>query len=112
MSRDDRLPCQVCGRWLTTRRDGLTKPHKAPGSRDEPHDYCVGTGYRHARWEVGQMLRHHAGDRWLVEANIGGTWGDYRIRCVAGREAGRVMVAHGEYMHRHGWTPIEAAVPA
>jgi hypothetical protein len=52
----------------------------------------------------------------VVEDRASSRWGDYVIRCVVGtvregwlggEEAGKSMVAHGEYMHRHGWTPVE-----
>jgi hypothetical protein len=109
-----RLPCQVCGRMLTVQRDGLTKPHKRTRGSE---DYCSGTGYRQARWPVGQRLRHHAGSVWVVEEDRGGENGNYLIRCPDGQkspwrdewieEPGKTIVAHGEYMHRHGWTPIE-----
>jgi hypothetical protein len=101
----DRLPCQVCGRLLATTANGLTKPHKR---RRGAEDACQGTGYRQARWPVGQFLRHHAGDLWEVVADVGGQWNDYRLVCLAGREEGRELRAHGEYMHRHGWTPVAA----
>lgn len=105
----ERLPCQVCGARLVPRADGLAPSHR--GGR------CPGRGYRLARWPVGQRLRHHAGSEWEVVEDRGGPLGDYLIRCVVGtkregwiggEEAGREMVAHGEYMHRHGWTPVEA----
>lgn len=108
-----RLPCQVCGRLLVTQRSGLTRAHKAPGA-SEPYAYCQGTGYRQARWPVGQRLRHHSGSEWVVDEDRGGRYGDYIVRCVDvsravnDRERDRVMVAHGEYMHRHGWEPVEA----
>src|ERR1700761_9438286 len=111
-----RLPCQVCGRRLTLRRDGLVKPHKHPNCPGWEADNCDGVGYRHARWPVGQHLRHHAGSVWTVVEDRGGRYGDYLIRCVigtkrrgwiGGEEAGRETVAHGDYMHRHGWTPID-----
>ena len=38
----------------------------------------------------------------------GGEWGDYWLECIAGREKGRQMTGHGEYMHRHGWTAVSA----
>lgn len=76
-----RLPCQVCGRSLSVRHDGLVKPHK----RRRGGDYCQGTGYRHARWPEGQRLRHHSGDLWEVVEDQGGQYGDYVMRCIAGR---------------------------
>ncbi len=107
-----RLPCQVCRRSLSVRRDGLTKPHNfRQGSVSGP---CPGAGYRQARWPLGQQLRHHAGSVWEV---IGDHWyspgADYGLRCVVGgiggEEAGKTLNVHGEYMHRHGWTPVAAA---
>lgn len=106
----ERLPCQVCGRPLTTRPDGLTRDHRAPGQ--EPYGRCRGAGYRHARWEVGQRLAHHSSGIWVVFADVGGDYGDYWIRCLSGSEKDRDLMAHGEYMHRHGWSPVEAPVPA
>lgn len=110
-----RLPCLVCGRLLAVERSGLVKPHKAPGTR-EPYKYCCGTGYRHARWEAGHYLRHHSGDLWLVIGDVRPRFAvagdDYRLRCVAGREKGREMSAHAEYMHRHGWTLVGARTAA
>lgn len=110
-----RLPCQVCGRRLTLRRDGLVKPHKAPGSRGWDSDYCRGTGYRHDRWRAGQRLQHHSSGVWVVveDRDASTEWGDYLIRCIdtggalSLEEFGREIVAHGEYMHRHGWTPVD-----
>lgn len=110
-----RRPCQVCGRWLNARRDGMVKPHKAPRTY-EPYAYCRGTGYRHARWEVGQKLRHHTGMIWEVIEDRGGQWGDYLIRCLSipafgvsrYEKVGREMVTHAEYMHRHGWEALDA----
>ena len=106
----ERLPCQVCGRLLTTTTNGLTRRHRAP--HGERGSDCRGVGYRHARWEVGQQLRHHSSGVWEVFADVGGRYGDYWIRCLSGSEKGRNLMAHGEYMHRHGWTPFQAAVPA
>ncbi|MCA1572672.1 MAG: hypothetical protein LC798_20730 [Chloroflexi bacterium] len=100
-----RLPCQGCGRLLVPLRDGTARPR---GRGRTGGGHCDGSGYRLARWPVGQELRHHAGDRWLVAEDRGGLYGDYFLRCLRGREQGREMVAHGEYMHRHGWTPIAA----
>lgn len=104
-----KLPCQVCGKPLTPRRDGLARPHGRYGQ-------CRGVGYRLARWSVGQRLRHHTSGVWEIVEDIGGRYGDYLIRCVVGQrsswrkgewieEPGRTLTAHGEYMHRHGWTP-------
>ena len=107
-----RLPCQVCGRLLVPLKSGLHRNHKPPNSY-EPYTRCQGSGYRAARWPVGQELRHHAGSRWLVAEDRGGRYGDYLLRCLhvpAGtleRPVGTEMVTHGEYMHRHGWSPIE-----
>lgn len=100
----EHLPCQVCGRSLATRPDGLVKPHK---QRRGAEDNCRGAGYRHARWEVGQQLQHHSSGVWEVFDDVGGEYGDYWIRCLSGSEKGRNLMAHGEYMHRHGWTPVE-----
>lgn len=105
----ERLPCQVCGRSLTVQNNGLTKRHKAPGDRGKYAPDCRGAGYRQARWEPGQELRHHAGDLWLVVGDVKAdprfavAGDDYRLRCLQGREEGREMGAHAEYMHRHGW---------
>lgn len=105
----ERLPCQVCGKHLTQRRDGLAKPHGRYGR-------CRGVGYQLARWKVGQQLVHHAGSTWEIVEDIGGRWGDYRARCVAAPdypwgqrnddEEGAERVLHGEYLHRHGWRPL------
>jgi hypothetical protein len=105
------MPCQVCGRKLTTTRDGLVKPHKV-GSVERVN--CRGVGYRHERWRVGQRLQHHSSGIWeVVEDRAASTpHRDYLIRCVkanpvlAADEQDREMVVHGEYMHRHGWTPV------
>lgn len=104
-----RLPCQVCGRSLAVRNDGLVKPHKPPGVSGKYYSNCRGTGFRHARWPVGQRLMHHSGSVWRVDEDRGN--GDYLVRCVDTSRAishgewGREMVAHGEYLHRDGWTP-------
>lgn len=100
--------CEVCGRVVQVFRDGTCRPHKPPGHYGWDADHCQGSGYRQARWPVGQLLRHHAGDVWEVAEDRAGTtpWRDYLMRCLQGREKGRVMSAHGEYMHRHGWTAI------
>ena len=110
-----RLPCQVCGRALTLRRDGLVKPHKRRKGLGWDADYCRGTSYRHVRWSVGQRLQHYSSGVWIVieDRDDRSEWGDYLIRCIdtlgalSREEMGREMVTHGEYMHRHGWTPIE-----
>lgn len=99
-----RVQCQVCGRMLVPLKSGLHRNH-APRGHHEPYSRCQGSGYRAERWPVGQQLHHHAGDRWEVVEDRGGQWGDYYLRCLWGREEGREMVAHGEYMHRHGWQP-------
>lgn len=111
----ERLPCQVCGRRLAPLVDGTSRPHFARRKRhadDWDRDYCRGAGFRLARWEPGQQLRHHSGDLWQVVEDRGGLYGTYWLRCLAGREKDREMAGHGEYMHRHGWTPIEPPVPA
>lgn len=97
--------CEVCGRVVQVLRDGTCRPHKPPGHHGWDADHCQGSGYRQARWPVGTLLRHHSGDLWEVDADLAGTtrWRDYHLRCLAGREKGREMSAHGEYMHRHGW---------
>lgn len=108
-----KLPCQVCGRLLTAQRDGLVKRHKPPHCHGREADNCRGVGYRHARWSVGQRLRHHSGAEWVILADIGGAYGDYELRCVStaralsDEEIHRQITAHGEYMHRHGWVAIE-----
>lgn len=117
MAKFKTLPCQVCGRRLSLRRNGLVKPHKAPGSRGWEADNCQGVGYRHERWSVGQRLQHHSGSVWVVVEDRGGQYGDYLIRCVVGQRSydgdswieavGNELITHGEYMHRHGWTPVE-----
>jgi hypothetical protein len=99
----DRLPCQVCGRPLVPLGGGAHRRHKRPGEHGSYFDYCSGSLYRAARWPVGQELRHHAGDLWRVEKSHGDNCGDYEIRCIAGREQGRTMTVHAEYMHRDGW---------
>jgi hypothetical protein len=108
--------CLVCGREVQVLRDGTSRRHKRrPNMRNIYADYCQGSGYRNAPWPVGQKLRHHAGDLWeITGSNLpgDGKWhnhwlhmpGDYTLRCIAGREEGREMRAHAEYMHRNGWT--------
>lgn len=111
-----RLPCQVCGRSLVPLKDGTSRNHvRHPGAED----YCQGSGYRLARWSVGQRLRHHGGSVWVVreDRDRSSRWGDYLLLCIVGtrswsgdgwlEEPGKMLVAHGEYMHRHGWTPAE-----
>jgi hypothetical protein len=101
----NRVLCQVCGRLLVPLKDGTHRYH-GRGYR------CEGSGYRAARWPVGQRLRHHAGSVWEVVEDRGGRWGsDYLLRRTADpvpewiqeRPVGSTMVTHGEYMHRHGW---------
>lgn len=103
MGRDGR--CEVCGRTIQVLKDGTLRAHKW---HRRIGDLCQGSGYRQARWPVGQLLRHHAGDLWEVVEDLAGTtrYRDYKLRCLAGREKGRAMNAHGEYMHRHGWTAV------
>lgn len=100
-----RVKCQGCHRMLVPLRDDTARAHN--NRRDDGHR-CPSSGYRLPRWPVGQRLHHHSGDLWVVDEDRGGAWGDYLLRCLAGREKGRVMVAHGEYMHRHGWTAADA----
>jgi hypothetical protein len=107
-----RLKCQVCGRMLAAKSDGTSWNHysyRYPATIVRAdRSYCPGSGFQLARWKPRQQLRHHSGDIWEVVGTSGPglVGGDYFIRCVSGREAGREMVAHGEYMHRHGWTPL------
>ena len=106
----NRLPCQVCGRRLVPLKNGLHREHVV-----SPRVRCSGSGYRAARWPVGQRLRHHAGTVWEVVEDRGGRWGDYLLRrlphpvpdWINERPVGSEMVTHGEYMHRHGWEPYE-----
>lgn len=109
-----RLPCQVCGRLLVPLKDGTSRQHTPyrAGTGGGEYYRCNGSGYRMARWPVGQRLIHHTGMIWEVIEDRGGRWGDYLIRCVDlnGHQSqyesvGREMVAHGEYLHRHGWWP-------
>lgn len=101
------IECQGCRRLLAPLRDGTSRDHNT--TRGGSNGYrCPSSGYRLARWEVGQRLRHHSGDLWLVAEDLGGQWGDYLMRCLAGNEKGREMVAHGEYMHRDGWTAVDS----
>lgn len=102
----DRVKCQGCGRLLVPLRDGTARNHS---TRRGSGYRCPSSGYRLARWTVGQKLRHHTSGIWVIDADLGGEYGDYEVRCLTGVEKGRVMVAHGEYMHRHGWTPIGAS---
>jgi hypothetical protein len=96
------VKCQVCQRMLRPLKSGLHRSHK-PHRYGEPYSRCQGSGYRAERWPVGQKLWHHSGDLWEIVEDRGGRWGDYYLRCLRGREKGREMVGHGEYMHRHGW---------
>ena len=106
---------------LVPLKDGTSRNHypRRYASFVEPIDrsYCRGSGFQLARWKVRQRLRHHGGSVWEVVEDRGGVWGDYLIRCVTGtrsmndpekwlEEPGKEMVTHGEYMHRHGWTPL------
>lgn len=115
-----RLPCQVCGRSLVPLRDGTSRSHtpRRRGTGGREYARCQGSGYRLARWPVGQRLRHHTTGIWEVVEDRAATtrWADYLIRCVEPtrslsgdgymEEPGKETVAHGEYMHRHGWTPV------
>jgi hypothetical protein len=108
-----RVLCQVCGRPLVPLKSGVHRNHKPRPGRG--WDNCPGSGYRAARWPVGQRLVHHAGTLWEVVEDRGGRWGDYIVRRLPGgpswineRPVGSEMVAHGEYMHRHGWLPLDA----
>jgi hypothetical protein len=80
-----------------------------------PDGERVTTGSEPRRCEVGVLLRHHSGDLWQVaEVDLPGddSWGtgedagmvvvagDYRIRCLAGREKGRITRVHAEYIPR------------
>lgn len=115
----ERVPCQVCGRRLAPLRDGTARNHVPRRGRPD-QDYCGGSRHRLARWPVGQRLVHHGGSVWeVVEDRDSSTrWGDYLIRCVVGsrsfvnrekwlEEPGKTMVAHGEYLHRDGWRPVD-----
>jgi hypothetical protein len=114
--RAERLPCQVCGRPLVPLRDGTSRNH-VPRRGGHYEDYCQGSGHRLARWLVGQRLRHHGGSVWEVVEDVGGRWDDYVVRCVVGARSfdgdrwleapGKTMRVHGEYVHRHGWTPVD-----
>jgi hypothetical protein len=106
-----RIPCQVCGRRLVPLKDGTSRNHHprryGRGVEQFDRSYCQGSGHRLARWPVGQLLFHHSGDLWQVAEDRGGQWGDYWLKCLHGREKDREMLAHGEYMHRHGWRAPE-----
>ncbi len=116
--QSERLACQVCRRSLAPLKDGTARHHNAHRGAE---DYCKGSGFRLARWDVGQHLLHHGGSVWVVDEDRGGPWGDYLIRCVVGtrnwdgdawlEEPGRTKVAHGEYLHRDGWKPIVRSEP-
>lgn len=107
------LSCQVCGRRLVPLRDGTSRRHGRYGG-------CSGSGYRLEPWSVGQLLAHYAGSFWevvAVEPYYGRSYEwmvEYTMRCLsdpyknAGREVGSTDTFHGEYLHRHGWTPVEA----
>lgn len=97
-----RLPCQCCARALVAMPDGTSRAHNR---KSKAGSRCPGSGYRLARWPEGQELVHHSSGTWVVDTDLGGAFGDYLIRCIAGPENGRQLVAHGEYMHRHGWIP-------
>ena len=111
----NRVTCQVCGRGLVPLKNGLHRDH-APQGYHEPYERCKGSGYRAERWMVGQKLRHHSGTVWEVIEDQGGRYGDYLMRRTAvpvpdwiqERPIGSTMVTHGEYMHRHGWEPVNA----
>lgn len=108
-----RIQCQVCGRALVPLADGTSRYHNTTKRRGH-ESYCAGSRHRLARWPVGQKLRHHAGSLWEVVEDQGGRWGDYLLRItwkpdwINERPVGTTMVAHGEYMHRDGWRPIDA----
>jgi len=114
MSAKACIDCEVCGRSLSLLGDGKVRHHKRPGRRGAYVDYCSGSGHRQVRWTVGQRLRHHAGSLWaVVEDRKDTPHRDYLVRCLdgaKGNDTGDILVAHGEYMHRDGWTPVE--VPA
>jgi len=111
-----RLPCQVCGRQLVPLRDGTSRGHtpvrRGTGGMDGAR--CKGSGYRLARWPIGQHLQHHTGSVWRIVGDRGRD-GDYLIRCVQESwlegPSGKEMTVHGEYMHRHGWTPLTEWTP-
>ncbi|HSC20710.1 MAG TPA: hypothetical protein VLC07_03190 [Solirubrobacterales bacterium] len=116
-----RLPCQVCERPLVPLKDGTSRRHTPgrPGNGGGEYARCPGSGYRLARWPVGQRLWHHTTGIWeIVEDRADSTpYADYLIRCVKPttgydgnpmEPVGKDLVAHGEYMHRHGWTPAPA----
>jgi hypothetical protein len=83
-SNSERVRCQVCGRQLVPLKGGEHRNHKPPGSRGRDADRCQGSGYRAARWPVGQRLVHHAGTLWEVIEDRGGRWGDYILRRLPG----------------------------
>lgn len=109
--RKTRVPCQVCGRALVPLADGTARRHGRWGD-------CSGSGYRLALWPVGQRLAHYAGAVFEVVSvhRYGGPshqWmSEYVMRCVSdpfqtsGVERGKTSTFHGEYLHRHGWTPV------
>jgi hypothetical protein len=112
----ERRSCQVCGRPLVALRDGTARRHGRYGD-------CQGSGYRLDLWPIGQQLRHYAGSVWEVVDRLpflGAShhWmTEYVMVCLSdpydsfgGDKAGRRDVFHGEYLHRHGWTPVAAAL--
>lgn len=116
----DRLPCQVCGRLLVALKDGTSRPHTPhrAGTGGGEYHRCSGSGYRLARWPIGQKLRHHTTGIWeIVEDRTDSTpYADYLVRCINPtlgfdnkpmEPVGKTLTAHGEYMHRHGWTPVD-----
>jgi hypothetical protein len=70
----ERMLCQVCGRPLVPLKDGTSRqhtPHRA-GTGGGEYYRCPGSGYRMARWPVGQRLIHHTGMVWeVIEARVG-----------------------------------------
>lgn len=112
----DRVKCQCCGRMLVPLKDGTSRRHFSGRKRhvdDWDRDSCRGSGFRLDRWPVGQRLRHHGGSVWEVVSDFGGPHADYGILCVVGtwngrygEPEGKAQKVHGEYMHRHGWTPV------
>lgn len=109
-----RAACQVCGRPLVALLDGTARRHGRYGE-------CQGSGYQLDLWPLGQELRHYAGSRWeVVERNpyrgSSHHWmTDYVMVCLSDPHdsfgegvPGRRQTFHGEYLHRHGWTPVKA----
>jgi hypothetical protein len=95
---------------LAVKKDGTSRDHYPTARSNTTFRYdrerCAGSGYRLERWKPRQQFRHYSGDVWEIVEDRGGQHGDYFLRCLSGREKGREMVAHGEYMHRDGWTPL------